>query len=111
MPCNNLNGGPHDPLTSAASTSVHTGDQEETYLLWSAWYGRGVSKQRRGSLVGRFGLSRQIIPKSMGRILLAGGKAAAVRVHDAIMTTIRTRILILESAFHGKRGRAHVELC
>lgn len=111
LPYNSLNGSPHDPLISAASTSVLTGDQEETDLLWSAWNGGGGSRQRRGTLVGCFQLSWRIIPTSMSRPLLIGDNDADARDPDAIMTKTRTRTPVLESAFHGEGRRVHVELC
>lgn len=89
-----LNGGPHYQLTPAASISVYCDDQAEIDRLWGALLDGGRA-QRCGWLVDRFGLSWQIVPKALPR-LLKGPNAGAVMA--AMMEMVKFDIAALEAA-------------
>lgn len=97
-----LNGGPHYKLDPAVSISVLTKDQEETDELWAALTADGGSPSRCGWLIDKYGLSWQIIPEALPRLLSSDDKAAAQRAHDAMMKMGKIDIAALESAFDGK---------
>ncbi|MFN3959640.1 MAG: VOC family protein [Parvularculaceae bacterium] len=71
-----LNGGPHYNLTPAASISVLTKTQEETDRLWSALLSGGGRESRCGWLEDRFGVSWQIVPEALPRLMNSGDPAA-----------------------------------
>ena len=95
-----LNGGPGYPHGPAASISVLTRDQEETDSLWSALTDGGA-EGRCGWLEDRFGMSWQVVPEAMPRLLADPDREAAGRVQQAMMTMSKIDISALESAFRG----------
>lgn len=95
-----LNGGPHYRLSPAASIEVHLDTQAEVDLLWHALL-QGGSAQRCGWLVDRFGVSWQIIPRSLIRLLQSGDHAQAARVTEAMMDMIKLDGPALEAAARG----------
>ena len=94
-----LNGGPQYQLTAAASISVTTTDQTETDRLRTAPTVDGGRESRCGWLVGRFGLSWQIVPAALGRLLGASDRAAADRAMQALLAMRTIDIAALEAAF------------
>ena len=97
-----LNGGPYYKLTPAASISVLTNDQEETDQLWAALIADGGSPGQCAWLTDKYGLSWQIVPEALPRLLSSDDKAAAQRAHNAMMQMSKIDIAALESAFNGK---------
>ena len=97
-----LNGGPYYKLNPAASISVLTKDQEETDQLWEALTADGGSPSQCGWLTDKFGLSWQIIPEALPRLVGSDDKAAAQRAHNAMMKMGKIDIAALESAFNGE---------
>ena len=97
-----LNGGPHYKLNPAASISVLTKDQVETDQLWEALTADGGSPSQCGWLIDKFGLSWQIIPEALPRLLGSDDKPAAQRAHNAMMKMGKIDIAALESAFNGE---------
>ena len=96
-----LNGGPHYKLSPAASISVTTEDQAETDRLWSALVADGGAESMCGWLVDRFGVSWQIVPRQLIRMLTDSDREAAGRARDAMMRMKRIDIAALEAAFNG----------
>src|SRR6516225_6171214 len=63
-----LNGGPHFKFTEAISFFVNCETQEEVDELWEK-LSEGGEKQRCGWLKDKYGLSWQVIPAALGKML------------------------------------------
>lgn len=100
-PYQGLNGGPQFKHTEAASISVMTKDQEETDRLWNALTADGGSESMCGWLKDRFGVSWQIVPEALPRLLTDPDRDAAGRAMQAMMGMRRLDIAALEAAFRG----------
>lgn len=96
-----LNGGPHYTLSPAASIVVSTPDQAETDRLWEALC-EGGAPSRCGWLVDRWGVSWQIVPEALGRLLGADDRAAAGRAMQAMLQMNKLEVAVLEAAFRGE---------
>ena len=93
-----LTAGPMYELTPATSISVLTDDQNETDMLWSSLLADGGEESRCGWLVDRFGVSWQIVPKVLPRLLAHDDSAVAKRVMDAMMQMTKIDISMIEAA-------------
>ena len=89
-------------LTPATSISVLTEDQAETDRLWEALISGGGSPMACGWLTDRFGLSWQIVPKALPRLMGDPDRAAAERTRQAMMKMVKLDIAALEAAFKGE---------
>jgi predicted 3-demethylubiquinone-9 3-methyltransferase (glyoxalase superfamily) len=78
-----------------------TKDQEETDRLWAALLADGGAENRCGWLKDRFGLSWQIVPEVLPRLLTAEDRAAAGRAMQAMLGMVKLDIAGLEAAFKG----------
>ena len=95
-----FNGGPHYRLTPAASMYVSCETQDEVDELW-AKLGEGGEESRCGWLVDRFGLSWQIIPSILPRLLQDPDRERAGRAMNAMLQMGRIDIAALERAAAG----------
>ncbi|MEZ5755283.1 MAG: VOC family protein [Paracoccaceae bacterium] len=95
-----LNGGPHYRQTPAASIEVHLDTQTEVDLLWNALL-QGGEAMRCGWLTDRFGVSWQIIPRSLIRLMQTEDDAAAARVTQAMMGMVKLDLAAIEAAARG----------
>lgn len=93
-----MNGGPHYRLTPAASISVLIDTQDEIDRLWAALLAGGGEASRCGWLTDRWGLSWQIVPRALLR-LLRGPKADAVA--QAMAGMVKLDIAAPEAAAKG----------
>lgn len=96
-----LNGGPQFQHTEAASIVVSTQDQEETDHLWDALITDGGSESQCGWLKDRFGLSWQIVPEALPRLLSDPDRDAARRAMQALMSMRKIDIAAVEAAYAG----------
>lgn len=80
-----LNGGPQYQLSPAASIAVRTTDQAETDRLWDALLADGGKESMCGWLTDRFGVSWQIVPDALPRMLEADDRKAANRAMQAML--------------------------
>ncbi len=93
-----MNAGPHFALTPAASIMIHVDTQAEVDRLWAALLEGGGTESRCGWLQDRFGLSWQIIPRALPR-LLASDRSG--RVMQAMMGMVKLDVAGLEAAAAG----------
>jgi predicted 3-demethylubiquinone-9 3-methyltransferase (glyoxalase superfamily) len=98
-----LNGGPHYAFTAAISLSVPCETQAEIDHYWDGLTADGGSPGRCGWLKDRFGVSWQVVPAMLGRIMGGGDVAASARVMKAFMAMGKFDIAALEAASRGDR--------
>ena len=96
-----MNGGPGHPHTDAFSISVSTKDQAETDRLWDALIADGGAPVACGWLKDRFGLSWQITPEVMLRLLADPDRDRSRRAFQAMMGMVKLDIAELERAAAG----------
>ncbi len=96
-----LNGGPGHPFTDAISLFVSVDTQEEVDTLWSALTADGGGESRCGWLKDRFGLSWQIIPTALGRLMGDPDREKSSRVVQAMLQMNKIDVAALEAAHRG----------
>jgi len=92
-----LNGGPHFKFTEAISLFVSCDTQEEIDDKWEK-LSAGGEKSRCGWLKDKYGLSWQIVPPILGKLLGDKDRAKAQRVLEAMMKMDKIVISELEDA-------------
>ena len=92
-----LNGGPVFSFTPAISLFVSCETQEEVDELWEK-LSEGGSRDRCGWLKDKFGLSWQIIPTALGRLLADKDPARSQRVMQAMLKMDKLEIEQLQEA-------------
>ena len=92
-----LNGGPQFRFNEAVSLSVDCGSQEELDELWEK-LSAGGSGGPCGWLKDRYGLSWQIVPSVLPKLLAGEDRARAQRVMEALMGMTKLDIRALEAA-------------
>ena len=97
-----LNGGTPSQFTESISFFVSCETQAEIDRLWTTLTGNGGAPSRCGWLKDKYGMSWQIIPSSLGRLLSGGGDAVrAGRVLQAMLQMGKLDIAMLQSSFDG----------
>ena len=93
-----LNGGPMFTFTPAVSFFVHCETQDEVDELWEK-LSAGGEKQRCGWLKDKFGLSWQIVPSVLGKLLHDKDAEKSKRVMQAMMQMDKIDIGGLKRAY------------
>jgi len=92
-----LNGGPHFSFTPAVSLYVNCESQQEVDRLWEK-LSEGGRKDRCGWLQDKYGLSWQIIPVALMRLMSDPDKQKAGRVMKAMLEMDKIDVEKLEKA-------------
>jgi predicted 3-demethylubiquinone-9 3-methyltransferase (glyoxalase superfamily) len=92
-----LNGGPQFTFTPAISLFVNCETQQEVDELWDK-LSEGGNKERCGWLKDKYGLSWQIIPSALGKLLGDKDPAKANRVMMAMLQMDKIDIQRLQQA-------------
>lgn len=92
-----LNGGPHHRFTEAISLQVHCESQAEVDHYWRE-LSEGGEEGQCGWLKDRFGLSWQVVPDVLPRLLGGPDRARAGRVMQAMLQMTKLDVARLESA-------------
>jgi predicted 3-demethylubiquinone-9 3-methyltransferase (glyoxalase superfamily) len=95
-----LNGGPHFKFTEAISFVVNCETQEEIDELWGKLSAGGQEVQC-GWLKDKYGLSWQIVPTVMGKLMSDKDPARSQRVMKAMLQMKKLDIAGLEAAYQG----------
>jgi predicted 3-demethylubiquinone-9 3-methyltransferase (glyoxalase superfamily) len=93
-----FNGGPHFTFTPAISLFVSCETQEEVDELWEK-LSEGGEKSRCGWLKDKFGLSWQIIPSILGKLMRDKDPEKAKRVREAMLKMSKLDINALKQAY------------
>jgi predicted 3-demethylubiquinone-9 3-methyltransferase (glyoxalase superfamily) len=93
-----LNGGPEFRFTEAISFTINCEDQAEVDRYWDALIADGGAPVQCGWLRDRYGLSWQIVPTILPRLLADPDREKAGRVMQAMMGMIKLDIAALEKA-------------
>lgn len=95
-----LNGGPLFSFTPAISLFVNCETQQEVDELWDK-LSAGGSDERCGWLKDKYGLSWQIIPSVLGKMLSDKDPARSTRVMQAMLQMRKIEIAALQNAYDG----------
>ncbi|MGI3779986.1 MAG: VOC family protein [Janthinobacterium lividum] len=96
-----LNGGPQFPFTEAVSLQIDCADQAEVDHYWDAFVGDGGAESDCGWCRDKYGLSWQVVPSILPKLLLDPDPARAGRAMQAMMTMRRLDVAALEAAAAG----------
>ena len=100
QPFTALNGGPLFTFSEAVSFQIMCDSQADVDRYWDALTAGGQESQC-GWLKDRFGLSWQVVPAAMMRMLAEGDQAKLRRVMDAMFPMKKLDIATLERAYEG----------
>jgi len=90
-----------DPFNHAVSFVVNCDSQDELDRYWNALL-EGGSAEQCGWLKDRFGLSWQIVPVVMVKMMSDPDRAKAKRATDAMLKMVKLDIAKLTAAYEGK---------
>ena len=97
-----LNGGPMYRFTPAISFFVSCETQAEVDTLWEKLLAGGGIPNQCGWLNDRYGLSWQIVPTVLGKLLGDKDPARATRAMQAMLQMVKLDIATLQRAADGK---------
>jgi predicted 3-demethylubiquinone-9 3-methyltransferase (glyoxalase superfamily) len=97
-----LNGGPMFKFNEAISLFVGCETQEEIDELWAKLTADGGSPSQCGWLKDRFGLSWQIVPTALTKMLSDTDAAKSGRVMHAMLQMTKLDLKRLQEAYDGK---------
>lgn len=96
-----LNGGPYFKFTEAVSLAVNCETAEEVDYFWEK-LSKGGSPSQCGWLKDRYGLSWQIVPALLGKMMSDRDPAKSNRVMKAMLQMKKIDLEALKKAYQGK---------
>jgi predicted 3-demethylubiquinone-9 3-methyltransferase (glyoxalase superfamily) len=96
-----LNGGPQFKLTEAFSLFIDCESQEEVDEFWEK-LSAGGAKSQCGWLKDKYGLSWQVIPSILVKLMSDPDPKKSQRVMDAMMKMTKIEIKLLQQAYDQK---------
>ncbi|MGH7269217.1 MAG: VOC family protein [Polyangiaceae bacterium] len=96
-----LNGGPTFTFSQGFSLMVQVDTHAEIDRLWEKLTEHGGKEVQCGWLVDKFGVSWQIVPKQLGRMLSDKDRAKSGRAMQAMMGMRKLDLAKLQAAFDG----------
>lgn len=100
QPFQAISAGPFDPFNHAVSFIVSCADQAEVDRYWNALLDGGQA-ERCGWLQDRYGLSWQIVPTALERLMNDPDRAKAKRVGEAMLKMVKLDVAVLNAAAEG----------
>ena len=96
-----LNGGPQFTFNEAISFVVHCNDQEEIDYYWNNLTANGGQESMCGWLKDRYGISWQIVPAMIAKLMAGTEPEKSARAFQALMQMKKIDIATLETAYKG----------
>ena len=96
-----LNGGPHFKFNEAVSFVIDCEDQAEVDRYWDGLIAGGGAPSQCAWLKDRFGVSWQVVPKALPRLMSDPDPAKAGRVVQAMLKMSKIIVADLEAAHAG----------
>jgi predicted 3-demethylubiquinone-9 3-methyltransferase (glyoxalase superfamily) len=96
-----MNAGPLDPFNHAISLMIHCDDQAEVDRLWEGLLAEGGKAEQCGWLRDRWGVSWQIVPRQLGKLMSDPDREKGARVAQAMLKMVKLDIAGLEKAAAG----------
>lgn len=93
-----LNGGPEFKFSEAVSMSIAVDGQAEVDRLWDRLIADGGAPGRCGWLKDKYGLSWQVVPREMARLMGGPDPGRAKRAMEAMMRMAKIDLAVLEAA-------------
>ncbi len=93
-----INGGPDFPQTEAVSFEIACADQAEVDHYWDALLADGGRPSQCGWLKDRFGVSWQVVPEALVRLLTDDDPDVRHRVTQAMLKMVKLDVAALERA-------------
>ena len=97
-----MNGGPMYQFSEAISFFVDCEDQKEVDYFWEKLTSGGGEESMCGWLKDKFGISWQIVPKALPKLMNDKDGNKAKRVMQAMMKMRKIIVADLEKAYEGK---------
>ncbi|MEU7764258.1 VOC family protein [Nocardia sp. NPDC049190] len=94
-----MNGGPDHPLTEAASLQIVVDTQDEVDRLWDALTADGGKPGPCGWLTDRHGLSWQVVPTVLSKLMSGDDSAKTIAVGTALRGMSKLDIAALQDAY------------
>jgi len=101
QPFTALNGGPQFKFDEAVSFQITCNSQDEVDYYWDALTRDGGREVACGWLKDKFGLSWQVVPSALPRLMAGADRAVSARVKNAFMQMKKFDIAALERAAAG----------
>jgi predicted 3-demethylubiquinone-9 3-methyltransferase (glyoxalase superfamily) len=101
-----LNGGPEFKFSEAISFVVHCKTQKQVDRYWDRLLKGGGKPVQCGWLTDKFGLSWQIVPTILPRMLKDKDPVKTERVMAAVMKMVKLDVKALKKAYKGKPAAA-----
>lgn len=100
IPCVGINGGTYFKQSEAFSFQIVTDDQEETDRYWNTIIQNGGQESECGWCKDRWGVSWQIVPRTLMEAFAVGGEEAK-RAYDVMMTMKKLDVAAINAARKG----------
>ena len=97
-----LNGGPEFKFSEAISFMVNCDTQKEIDYYWEKLTAEGGRESQCGWLKDKFGVSWQIVPSNMPKLIDASNQKRSNRVMRAIMKMVKIDLAQLQDAYDDK---------
>jgi predicted 3-demethylubiquinone-9 3-methyltransferase (glyoxalase superfamily) len=97
-----MTAGPLDPFNHAVSFVVECDDQTEVDRYWNALLEGGGLPEQCGWLKDRFGLSWQIVPTLLAKLMADSDRVRAKRVADAMLKMVKIDVAALQVAYEDR---------
>ena len=93
-----INGGPHFKFNESISLVVNCNDQEEVDYYWDKLTSGGGQESQCGWLKDKYGLSWQIVPAELGKLMSSKEPGKSKRVMEALLKMKKLDIKTLKNA-------------